>query len=173
MKRQYNTKCHDFKKVKKYCLTCGNLLKLYAARDIERAKYCSVLCKDKGHKIAMKGHKVSGETRKKMSVSAKKQGFGKASGVGHPNWKGGTGTENNKIRTSIEYVNWRKAVYQRDGWTCQQCGQVGGGLNAHHILSFSKYPLLRFKINNGITLCELCHNQLHGRNYKRKENKCG
>ncbi len=131
-------------------------------------KYCSVSCKDKDHSRVMAGHYVSEETRKKMSDNAKARGLGKISGPDHPNWKGGVGSENTRIRTSIEYVKWRKSVFKRDLWTCQHCGTVGGNLHAHHIFSFSKYKSVRFVTSNGITLCEPCHSEVHGRNIGRK-----
>jgi len=115
----------------------------------------------------MKGHKCSAETREKMRIAAKKRGFGKASGIDHPNWKGGLSSENRIIRSSYDYAKWRNSIFQRDHWTCQQCGQVGSGLHAHHILGFAKYPSLRFELNNGITLCEPCHWQLHKRKVKK------
>ncbi len=61
---------------------------------------------------------------------------------------------------SIEYKNWRKEVYKRDRWKCQTCGSTKH-IVAHHIKLFSKYPELRFNINNGITLCRQCHVRLH------------
>lgn len=80
-------------------------------------------------------------------------------GEKHPNWKGGISSENNIIRSSIEYRQWRKAVFKRDNYTCQCCDdKSGGNLTAHHILNFSDYIELRFDINNGITLCDRCHN---------------
>ena len=95
-----------------------------------------------------KGKKMSMEARKKMSESKK--------GAKHWRWKG-ISTMNELIRKSAEYKLWRTAVYQRDHYTCVWCGQVGGKLNADHIKSFSKYPALRFAIDNGRTLCERCH----------------
>lgn len=68
---------------------------------------------------------------------------------------------NKDYRQSTEYKNWRAAVFQRDGFKCAICGQVGGELNAHHIRSFKDYPELRFDINNGITLCVRCHRKVH------------
>ncbi len=70
---------------------------------------------------------------------------------------------NEQQRGTPEYINWRKEVFKRDKYTCQECGQVGGELNAHHIKSFSKYKKLRTDLNNGITLCERCHKKLHSK----------
>lgn len=56
-----------------------------------------------------------------------------------------------------EYRDWRTAVFKRDNWTCQDCGQHGGTLNADHIKPQSLYPDLRFTVSNGRTLCRPCH----------------
>lgn len=78
-------------------------------------------------------------------------------GSKHPNWKGGKTTEKARIRYSPEYKNWRKAVFNRDDYTCQDCGIRGTELQAHHIKSFAYFPELRFEISNGATLCVSCH----------------
>lgn len=64
-------------------------------------------------------------------------------------------------RSSNDYKLWRLAVYERDNYTCQECGERGGKLNAHHIKSWRKHADLRFTISNGITLCEKCHKKKH------------
>lgn len=66
-----------------------------------------------------------------------------------------------EIRNSKEYSLWRLAVYERDHYTCQNCGKVGGKLNAHHIKPFKRFPEFRFDVNNGITLCFECHKLAH------------
>jgi len=52
---------------------------------------------------------------------------------------------------------WKINVYKKDDYTCWICGQKGKDLEAHHLKSWSKYPKLRFDINNGMTLCKFCH----------------
>lgn len=58
---------------------------------------------------------------------------------------------------SKKYKKWREEVFKRDNYTCQECGQIGGYLNAHHIKSWAEHEELRYDINNGITLCKKCH----------------
>lgn len=79
------------------------------------------------------------------------------SGANSYSWKGGITPKNQAIRTSTKYKQWRTAVFTRDDYTCQRCFIKGTKLHAHHIKTFSKYPDLRFKVSNGLTLCVPCH----------------
>jgi len=62
-----------------------------------------------------------------------------------------------RIRRTSAYKAWRKAVFERDDYTCQWCHTRGGMLNADHIKPFAIYPDLRFVVSNGRTLCNACH----------------
>lgn len=72
-------------------------------------------------------------------------------------------------RHTKQYSDWRKAVFERDNFTCQDCGQHGGYLEAHHIKSFKKYPKFRFDVKNGVTLCRACHLKRHRRGEHLRE----
>ena len=62
------------------------------------------------------------------------------------------------------YKAWRTNVYKRDKFTCQMpnCGSKGR-LNAQHIKKWADNPILRFNVNNGITLCHKCHKMIHNK----------
>jgi hypothetical protein len=82
-------------------------------------------------------------------------------------WKGGKTEEAKLLKSSAEYREWREAVFRRDWYTCQMCGEYGGKLHADHIKRFSDFPELRLDVNNGRTLCEACHRTTP--NYGRKK----
>lgn len=68
-------------------------------------------------------------------------------------------------RNSDRYWKWRKRVFKRDKYTCQECGKSGKTdgvkIHAHHIKPWIEFPKLRFKDDNAKTLCEDCHILIH------------
>ena len=60
--------------------------------------------------------------------------------------------ENNK--------NWRREVYERDGFKCVLC-ESNKNIEAHHLASFTRFPDLRYEIDNGVTLCRAHHKEFH------------
>lgn len=148
--------------------------------------------KNKKISKALMGHQVSQETRKKISdylkknpvkywlgkklpkemiekANIKRRGLipwnkGKPGPRGEKShrWKGGKTKERKIIMSRFEYKLWRRAVFERDGYTCVFCGRKRKKgdrvvLNADHIKPFCDYPELRLAIDNGRTLCEECH----------------
>lgn len=63
-------------------------------------------------------------------------------------------------RNMPEYIAWRTKVFERDGYTCVECGQKGN-VEAHHIKPWASHPQLRFEVSNGLTLCRPCHREKH------------
>ena len=90
----------------------------------------------------------------------------KTKGKNNVNWKGGISSVYITLRQSARYVKWRTSVFRRDSYKCVKCEQ-GGRLHADHIKEWSKYPKLRFNINNGQTLCIKCHGGKHGIEFKK------
>lgn len=118
-------------------------------------------------KLADHLRKYSKQKRTKewrLRLSKARKASGVAKGKNNPNWKGGLTSDQSKLRASDEYKEWRRSVYERDGYKCRRCGVRGNGKNlqAHH-----KEPvcvLLRtgrrnevFRVGNGMTLCNRCH----------------
>ena len=60
----------------------------------------------------------------------------------------------------------RRAVYRRDGWTCQHCGARGVKLYAHHRRHLARGGLNR--LANLETVCGRCHEQEHPHLFARR-----
>ena len=77
------------------------------------------------------------------------------------------------MQQSFQSRQWRSDIFQRDDYICQECDKRGGNLECHHKKEFSiilKENNIKtldeaihceelWNLNNGITLCEKCHNK--------------
>lgn len=139
----------------KTCAECGK--PYYAANwEIkENRKYCSWDCygKEWSRRMVEHAHKRKGISSRNNGTFTPERVTGKA----NINWKGGVTPINQKIRSSLEYEEWRKSILERDNYTCQFCGEIGGHLQVDHIKPFALFPELRLELSNGRTLCLDCH----------------
>ena len=99
----------------------------------------------------------TGKKRRPFSEEHKRKISEALRGDKSPHWKGGITPIHRVLRASTRYKQWRKSVFERDGYTCIWCGQRGGQLNADHIKPIATYPELIFELSNGRTLCIDCH----------------
>lgn len=83
-------------------------------------------------------------------------------GIPVEKWKGFITPENERLVASPEYKIWKQTVFRRDNFTCQLCNDHDCPLAAHHIYPKAKYPDKVLDVDNGITLCNLCHHKTIG-----------
>jgi len=151
------------------CLVCGNEFwrSDYARqKGLENPKMMPKFC---SRKCQMTNNK--NKLGKPGSHTSFKKGDARIIGAANTNWRGGITPVAEAIRRLSHYKEWRKAVYERDGYTCVLCGQ-GGRLNADHSpVMFHKilenYNIKSVKdalacsilwdVSNGQTLCLPCH----------------
>jgi len=107
------------------------------------------------------------DVRQKMSAAKR----GQFIGPDNPNWRGGIQLKHPE-RNRYPAKMWVKAVKDRDGWKCAQCG-ASDQLHAHHIKRWKDHPALRYEVSNGVTLCHTCHELAHGRGFKFRWPKAG
>lgn len=134
----------------------GNKIKFATLEYKEKRRK---ICKELGLRPpSNKGKHHSEETKRKISQANRKEIHK---------------TDESKIwRNRIEFRLWREAVFARDNWICQKCEIHNDKLRPHHIINFSEVIELRFAIDNGITLCDICHKLFHhiyGNKHNTKE----
>lgn len=148
---------------------------------------CSHCVKLRGKNPWNKGKKgtqtLSLESRKKLSELNK--------GANSYLWKGGITPLVMQIRGCLEYRQWRTDIFERDNYSCQECGACSGNgkkviLNADHVKTFStifhenKISSLEeaincsefWELNNGRTLCVGCHKMKTWGNKILNKNLC-
>lgn len=92
-----------------------------------------------------------------------------------PVWKSDTNYSRDE-RGTLEYNDWRKAVFARDMYTCKCCGAKSHKgrsveLHAHHIANWKDNVDCRYDVNNGVTLCDKCHYKFHSIYGKRNNTR--
>lgn len=129
----------------KTCSVC-NKNKDYCEFTISRTSnagkvYYKSFCKkcSSKYKAMAKGRKNSGQFKKGNIPVTRKEIDGKQ---------------------SLRAKDWSIFVRNKYDNKCSKCGSLDR-VAAHHIKSWKGYPRLRFRIDNGIALCNSCHGILH------------
>mgnify|MGYP007071592533 CR=1 FL=1 len=115
-------------------------------------KFCSSSCYHMSSRGRVPWNKNTKGIMKPNITSFK---TGDTSGINNINWKGGITKD--VPRFTNEYKQWRTSVFERDNYTCVWCGKRGGELEADHKFPQALFPELRFRLDNGRTLCKECH----------------
>ena len=160
--------CAKAARKKRVNLNCQHCNKKFEVQKWNKdAKFCSYDCKDKSQSskeveltcnncqkiFKRKEHRVRKHNFCSKSCSNQ---FNK--GSNHYEWKEHLHDKNLKLALK----QWAVKVKERDGYTCQLCGETDRTiLEAHHMKHRSKFPELQFDFNNGITLCLKCHALQH------------
>jgi len=161
------------------CTFCNENFYSYKTRN---RKFCSRNCAFKGSvkvppsqkgnrwkhseetKKKMRGRTASQETRLKLSICQR--------GENHYRWKGGVTKLTKRIRKCFFYSQWREKIFERDGYSCIFCGNLGGRLEVDHYPKMFSEIIWNNNIDtigkafeckelwdteNGRILCKLCH----------------
>lgn len=164
----------------------SNDIKLKISQSLKGKKKTPEHIRNAG--IAQRGKKLSEEHKKLIGLKS----IGRIKGDKNPAWKGGITPVHIQIRTSRQYLLWRKNILKFDDYTCRKCGKRGGELNVdHYPISFSailnkliieqgldnlydkaiNYGMF-WDLNNGRTLCINCHRKTDTYGYKARKTIC-
>ncbi len=154
-------------KISKICFHCRNEYfknPRYDYAQWNTSKFCSNKCRGQDSELKERMRIVGSKPsiwneEQRLQISLRQRGS-----KSHF-WKGGITPVNKHLRTTAQYKNWRKSVFERDNYTCQICSiRSKNGtsvyLESHHVRSFALFPELRFELSNGRTLCKECHKKV-------------
>jgi len=126
-----NRKVWNAGTAKIYHIKCVNCLTLFDANSSKR-KFCSIGCY-RAYNKGVNNYKWI-EDRSKI--------------VGR----------HNRDAHDPDTKQWRRKVFERDYYKCQLSDiKCAGKIEAHHIKRWKDFPLLRYEVGNGITLCHYHH----------------
>lgn len=146
----------------------GDLLVVHRFGPRGRRVYYECLC-DCGDRTIVEASSLRGGLTRSCGCRTRRRGSE------HPKWKDHLTEKERSDRRSIDstaYKEWRRAIFERDHFTCLVCGKVGGYKVAHHLDGWGWCTEKRFDADNGVTLCGspgACHSQFH-KIYGKKNN---
>lgn len=172
------------------CSYCGDdiIINEYDKRRTSKYHYCSISCKGEHQKEILLGENnpkyrsikcscsfcgkvlyrtpnyINSRINIYCSQECKADWQSKfLSGENNPNYNPTISPADREIGRNFDgYAYWRREVFKRDNYTCQCCGDdKGGNINAHHKDGYHWAKDRRVEIDNGVTLCEICHNKFH------------
>lgn len=169
----------------RHCAVCGSEFDAVAARV--NAKLCSNKCRYIYQGLTRKGEangRWQGSDREKKCehcgkpfrcYTATRKFCSKACGVaGQKRLYGPANPQYNPDASrhargnwASQQAKWSAQIIARDGAKCTQCGATGIELHAHHLLSWKSNPLHRFDLSNGVTLCYICHWNVHSQQQRK------
>lgn len=181
----------NYNRIKCFCDYCGKEINITHYKfNRDEHHYCGVDCKNKHRPIVYSGERHHAYSkidvkcdecgkvfkRSKSLVESKKRNlcsyvcasisFSKHySGENNSLYNKDLSDEHRgKYRLLYNYNSFSKKVFERDRYTCQCCGDSkGGNLNAHHLDGYNWCIDKRTDINNGVTLCQICHKDFHSK----------
>lgn len=183
------------------CIICGNMVSNPKAQKCKKCfsstfvpwnrgtKLPPIKCLDCGKQLAGRKSKRCISCHKKHYIPWNKGKICPQMQKEHSHmYKGGVSVVYKTSYNSPKYRKWRTEVFIRDNFTCVKCGEKSGYVTAHHIKPFSKIRKDNnikniedakrcrelWDINNGITLCEKCHqkeDRYRARFFKKEKNE--
>ena len=166
--------------IQKHCASCGELFALESPRQSYCKKCQYPTCQQCGKEFkrirgnvnrycSKKCYYASGKVGKKPIILTceycgkkfqKKAGYNRKKYCSKKCRYTAAQVADSSERRNHKYKKWRRDVLERDNFTCQHCGSPKR-LQAHHIKEWAKFPKLRYKVENGLTLCTKCHTIEH------------
>ena len=181
MERNENGQFVSVEKTEVECPQCGDVSEFHPSDAQRGRRFCSQSCANKHKSENWTGenhHNYKRQTsvceycgdefdhlpsknRQYCDGSCRNKDREYPTGKANPNWKGGRTSTVKKLRNSDKYDEWRKEVFERDKYTCQDCGSSDKFLTAHHKVPIKENLILIYDVENGITLCTECHQDRH------------
>lgn len=118
---------------RKFCSNQCRIDSRKGKKNPEHSARMKVIAKERGFGKWMVGRTPSMEIRAKQSATLR--------GIEVKDWNGFSSPLDKLIRRSKEYVAWRTEIFERDKYTCQECGVKNHkGLGKTTILAVDHYP---------------------------------
>lgn len=153
--------CHDSgQKVREVtiCLNCGNQIE-DTPYEISRGRtYCSKQCQ--GEHESKQVDRICTNCGDKFSVKKSVVEKDKGKYCSYNCLEESKFYNGNELRKTKKYREWKQSILKRDGYTCQDCGNVEN-IECHHIVPIYEAEELATDIDNGIALCNNCHADRH------------